>query len=380
LSDTKSSTPGTSPSTSRPEPVRFGYVGCGFVAQTIHIPNFVSLPDCRFVALAEARPGLGREVADRYGIPRVYTSHEELAADPDIEAVGVSGPYSLQGRIAEDLLRAGKHVFMEKPMAVSAARAESLVRAVREGEGRARLMVGYMKRYDPGNLLLKRYADEWRASGEMGRLLLARNHGFGGDWVYAQDPNVPRSVSNAAPPPAPDECPDWLPARWKNAYLGYLQQWTHNINLLRFLLGDQSGSARVTTIDLDGDGMTGILILDIGGVRAVVESGYTKFHAWDEHTQLYFEGGWLRTDAPALMHKETAATVEVYRAGGASGVPPRLTQEFAPPAWSYREEAKAFLRGVRTGEPFPSSAEDTLHDVRLFEAIYQRWLDQKGEI
>ena len=365
---------------SRPEPVRFGYVGCGFVAQTIHIPNFAALPDCRFVALAEARPSLGREVADRYGISRVYASHEELAADPDIEAVGVSGPYSLQGRIAEDLIRAGKCVFMEKPMAVSVARAESLVRAVREGDGKARLMVGYMKRYDPGNLLLKRYADEWRTSGAMGRLLLARNHGFGGNWVYAQDPNVPMSHSRDAPPPAPDECPDWLPASRKDSYLGYLQQWTHNINLLRFLLGDSNGDARVTTIELDEDGMTGILILDVNGVRAVVESGYTKFHSWEEHTQLYFEGGWLKTTAPALMHKETSASVEIYRAGGKNGTPPQLIQEFAPPAWSYREEARAFLQGVRNGKPFPSSAEDTLHDVRLFEAIYRRWLEQKGEI
>ncbi|MCX7591165.1 MAG: gfo/Idh/MocA family oxidoreductase, partial [Kiritimatiellae bacterium] len=54
------------------EPVRFGYVGCGFVAQKIHIPNFCSLPNCRFLALAEVRGDLGRRVAARYGIPRVY--------------------------------------------------------------------------------------------------------------------------------------------------------------------------------------------------------------------------------------------------------------------------------------------------------------------
>src|SRR6476661_5354265 len=104
-------------------PVRFAYVGCGFVGQRIHIPNFASLPDCRFVALAEARPALGAKVAARDGIEKVYRSHEEIARGPEIEAVGVSAPYALQGSIAEDLLRAGKHVFMEKPMAVSVKRA-----------------------------------------------------------------------------------------------------------------------------------------------------------------------------------------------------------------------------------------------------------------
>ena len=42
--------------------------------------------------------------------------------------------------------------------------------------------------------------------------------------------------------------------------------------------------------------------------------------------------------------------------------------------WSYREEAKHFLARIRDGQPFASSAEDTLHDVRLFEDIYKRFL------
>lgn len=352
-------------------PINFAYIGCGFVGQTIHVPNFASLPNCRFLALAEARQELGQEVAARYGIPKVYRSHEEVAADPEVEAVGVSAPYALQGRIAEDLVRAGKHVFMEKPMAVSVARAESIVRAVESGT--ARLMVGYMKRYDTGNLLLKQHLDAWLETGEMGRFLLARNHGFGGNWVYAKDPNVPQSHSDAAAPPAPDECPAWLPPQWHDSYLGYLQQWTHNLNLLRFFLGDTEGTARVATAQLDADGMTGIVVLDINGKRAVVESGYTQFHGWEEHTQIYFQRGWLRTQAPPLMQKEKSATVEIYRAG-ANGRAPQLVEEFPIPAWSYREEAKHFLECLQTGAPFRSAAQDTLHDVRLFEDIYRSFV------
>ncbi len=352
------------------EPVRFGYVGCGFVAQRIHIPNFQALPDCRFLAVAEVRGDLGARVAARYGIPKVYRSHEELAADPEIEAVGVSGPFALQGRIAEDLLRAGKHVFMEKPMAVSVERAESIVGTVK-ATGR-RLMVGYMKRYDPGNLLLKQRLDEWRARGET--VAFARNHGFGGNWVYAQDPNVPQEKSAEPAPPGQNEAPAWLPEKWHKSYLGYLQQWTHNLNLLRFFLDDPGGQTHVTGVHLSSDGMTGVVVLEIAGVRAVVESAYIKYHAWDEHTQIYTSNGWLRTAAPPLMQKEVSATVEIYHAAE-GGQPPRLVQEVPPPAWSYREEAKHFLACVRSGEPFRSSAEDTLHDVRLYEDIYRAVLN-----
>ncbi len=360
-------------------PVRFAYVGCGFVAQNIHIPNFASLPECDFLALAEVRPGLGQQVAQHYGIPRVYASHLEIAADPDIEAVGVSGPYTVQAEIATDLLKAGKHVFMEKPMAVSTQRAEEIVGA--EKESGKRLMVGYMKRYDPGNLLLKARADAWRSSGEAGEVVFARNHGFGGHWTYAQDPNVKVFVGpeTAPPPPAPDECPDWLPEIWKNPYLGYLQQWTHNLNLLRFFLDDREGTARIEDVHLDADGMTGLVVFDIKGTRAVVESAYTQFHAWEENTQIYFKGGWLQTAAPTLMQKNAPASVEIYRATK-NGETAQLTQEFASPQWAYREEAKHFLRGVALDEPFSSSASDTLVDVRLFEAIYHRFLTKRGEI
>jgi predicted dehydrogenase len=351
-------------------PVRFAYVGCGFVGQTIHIPNFASLPNCQFVALAEPRPDLGKRVSERYGIRKLYRSHEEIAGDPEIEAVGVSAPYTLQGPIAHDLLRAGKHVFMEKPMAVSVKRAEAIVEAVRNSS--ARLMVGYMKRYDTGNVLLKKHADEWRASGE--QVVLARNHGFGGNWIYAADPNIPFETSQTPPPPAPaDEYPEWLPEKWRKPYLEYLQQWTHNANLLRFFLGDDGGKTFVKSVQLDVDGLTGVVVLEINGVRAVIESAYTSFHGWDENTQLYFRRGWLRTSAPALTQKETPATVEIYRAAS-EGQPAQSTQEFAGPGWAFREEARHFLDCVRSGAPFRSSAEDTLHDVRLFEEIYRQFI------
>jgi predicted dehydrogenase len=254
-------------------------------------------------------------------------------------------------------------------MGVSVARAEAIIEAGRQGH--ARCMVGYMKRYDSGNLLLKEHLDSWREAGE--RVLLARNHGFGGNWTYGQDANIPEEGSDLPKPPGPDEYPPWLPERWRCPYLGYLQQWTHNLNLLRFFLNDTGGETTVMSVQLDRDGMTGLVVLDTKGARAVVESAYSPFHAWDEHTQIYTDGGWLRAESPPLLHKEQPASVRLYRAA-VRGRPPRYIEEVAPPAWSYREEARHFLSCVRTGEPFRSSAEDTLHDVRLCESIYRQFI------
>jgi predicted dehydrogenase len=353
-------------------------VGCGFVAQNIHIPNFKSLPECDFLAIAEARPELGQKVAEYYGVPRVCSSHTEIAADPDIEAVGVSGPYALQGAIAEDLLRAGKHVFMEKPMAVSVARAQGIVDA--EQKSRKRLMVGYMKRYDSGNVRLKAIADEWRASGEAGNLVYARNHGFGGNWVYAQDPNVAsfKAPEGAAPPPSPDECPDWLPAAWKDAYLGYLQQWTHNLNLLRFFLDDTAGTARVDDVHLGEDGMTGVVVFNINGTRAVVESAYLGFTPGKSTRSSTSRAAGSRPRRRPLMQKNTPAT---WKSTLGARWPESATHaRVRRPAVGLPRGSEALPRGVALDEPFDSSASDTLTDVRLFEEIYREFLSQRGEL
>jgi len=99
--------------------IRLGYVGCGFMAQKVHIPNLCSIPDCELIALAELRQELGRKVQARFGIPRLYPNHQAMLADLEVEAIAVSADLKIQGEIARDALLAGKHVFMEKPMLCS---------------------------------------------------------------------------------------------------------------------------------------------------------------------------------------------------------------------------------------------------------------------
>lgn len=351
--------------------IRIGYVGCGYMAQKVHIPNFHAIPGCELIALAEIRQKLGRQVQARFGIPRLYPDHHAMLSDPDVEAVAVSAAFAVQGQIARDALAAGKHVFMEKPMAVSLEQADAILDAARQSG--KQLMVGYMKRYDAGNELVKNRVDAFRASGELGPITYARNHGFCGNWTAGID--VPMLETDEPKPEAPTVGPQWLPSRYLGQYLGYLQQYTHNVNLLRWFL-DAGDDARVRVVDLDDDGYTGVTVLDVNGTRAVLETGRVSHYRWDEHTQVYFRDGWIKTWAPPLLLKQVPAEVEIYRAGEEQ----TFTQPIPQPAWSwsYRREAEHFVHCLQTGEPFRSSGEDTRTDVRLFEEIFRIHLRQQG--
>ena len=353
------------------EKVRLGYIGCGFMAQKVHIPNFTSIPDCELIGLAEVRTELGKQVQSRFGIPQLYRDHDELAQNADIEAVAVSADFTLQGEIAKDLLLAGKHVFMEKPMAVSVEQAEAIV-AASQKSGK-KLMVGYMKRYDAGNEIVKAKVTQFRETGELGRLTYARNHGFGGDWVCNLD--TPMDGTSETKPSAPAKTPEWIPEQWRGSYLGYLQQYTHNINLMRWFL-DAGDKVSVKAVDLDVNGYSGVVIFDMDGIRVTLETGHVSHYRWDEHSQLYFENGWVHTWAPPLLLKNTPAEVEIYRAGEEQ----EITRPIPRPSWTwaYHREAEYFVANVRNAEPFRSSAEDTLTDVRLFEDIYRIFIEQQG--
>ncbi len=351
------------------EKLRLGYVGCGFMAQRVHMPNIQSIEGCALVAIAEVRSDLGKRVQVKFGVPRLYQDHRELANDREIQAVAVSGHYAGQGEIAIDLLNAGKDVFMEKPMAVSVEQAERILAAERQSG--KRLMVGYMKRYDGGNIMVKKMVDKFRKTGEMGEIRYVRNHGFCGDWAAGLD--TAWEQTDEPKPKGPDIRPAWMPEDIYPRYIGYLQQYTHNVNLVRWFL-NAGDKVKVKTVDLDQKwGMLGVVILDVGGCRAVIESGMVEYHGWDEHTQIYFDKGWIRTEAPPLLLRNAPATVELYQADKGN-----VQSEFFPPSgwtWSYKEEIKHFVECVQTGAPFRSPAKDALTDVRVFEEIYRKYME-----
>jgi predicted dehydrogenase len=139
--------------------VRIGVVGLGYWGPNL-ARNFSRLAELAW--LCDSSPELVRRHAATHPGARTSTSLDDLLADDDLDAVALATPVVTHAALAERVLRAGKHCFVEKPLAQSVEEAERVVQAARES-GRV-LMVGHLLEYHPGVELLKRLID----SGELG--------------------------------------------------------------------------------------------------------------------------------------------------------------------------------------------------------------------
>ncbi len=128
--------------------LKMGIIGCGAIAQIQHLPHLRELSDeFEIAGLCDLSPTLLATVGEAYGVPpeRRFVDYRDLVRG-DVEAVIVcpSGSHAAPSIAAA---RAGKHVFVEKPMCTTVAEAEAMVAAAEKAE--RILMVGYMKRHDP---------------------------------------------------------------------------------------------------------------------------------------------------------------------------------------------------------------------------------------
>lgn len=146
--------------------LQIGLIGAGGYAQAIHIPNLRKLRDtARIRAVATRSGGPAAVVARRESAEYACSDHQQLLADPEIDAVLVATRHASHARIVLDALQAGKHVFVEKPMTTTLADARRIVAA--EAESGCVVRVGFNRRFAPLICEMR------RAIGSEGRRMLS---------------------------------------------------------------------------------------------------------------------------------------------------------------------------------------------------------------
>jgi predicted dehydrogenase len=114
------------------EKVRIGIIGVGQIAK-LHLDNYAKLDTVEVVAAADINEAEVERVAEKYGIPNTYTDFRQAAERDDLDAVDVCLHNNLHMPVVVEVLRSGKHVYCEKPMAgayIDAARMLDVAREV----------------------------------------------------------------------------------------------------------------------------------------------------------------------------------------------------------------------------------------------------------
>ena len=124
--------------------LRIGIVGTGGIAQGRHIPAFLKLADrVEITSVSDINFERAKEVAEKFAIPKVYPTYQEMFAE--VDAVVVCTPNKFHAEIAVEALEAGLHVLCEKPMALTVAECESMITAS-EKSGK-KLAIAYHYRF-----------------------------------------------------------------------------------------------------------------------------------------------------------------------------------------------------------------------------------------
>lgn len=207
-------------------PLRLGLIGCGHIARTVHIPILQSLPQAELVAVAEPERQRREDAARQVPGAEVREGYLELLQMPTVDAVLICLPTALHAEVAEDALHAGKHIYLEKPVAMDVVGARRVLDAWKQADTVG--MIGFNYRFNP----LYQEARRCIEAGRLGEVIAVRS-------VFAA---------------APHTLPDWKRSRQTGGG-ALLDLASHHADLLHFFFGHEVAevSCHVRSLNADED-------------------------------------------------------------------------------------------------------------------------------
>jgi predicted dehydrogenase len=346
------------------DPLRIGLVGCGAIAQIMHLPFLSELPQFRVEALSDLSAETMEQLARRYGVLKTYRDYGDLLQDADVDAVAVLTRD--HAPVATAAASAGKHLFVEKPLCWEPAEGRRLLDAVTANG--VTLQVGYMRRYDPA---YGRMLADVDAMGPI-RFLRLRDY-LGGrsvptdvyTRVQATDFQPPDSRADRA---AVSERLTLAVGEAHAAHVDFfwmlLMLASHDLALLRPLVGRPE---RVLVTHVVGE-MRLVSTLEYAeGVHAVVEFGVWPQHAWfDARLDVYGDETIVSVELSNPWVKYAPSIVTRRRVVDGGPV-----EEFGPVSYreAFRDEWVAFHDCVTNRREPLANGRDALDDVELAAEI-----------
>ena len=326
-------------------PVRVGVVGLGRLGKR-HAENLAyRVPGAALVAACSPVEDELAWAGEALPAPRLYKDYAALLADRDVDAVWLVTPSALHAQQIVDALRAGKHVFCEKPLSLDLAECERVL-AEAERQPHLQATIGFMRRFDPSY----RDAFEKIEAGVIGRPFMVRSQ--------TTDKNDP----------------DGFFVRFAPTSGGiFLDCTVHDIDVARWLLG-KPRARRVFasgTIALHeglrefGDVDNGVAICEFeDGRLAMFYASRTMAHGNDSGSEVIGTAGAL-----SIGHNPRSNRVEITDATGIRNeCTPTFFDRFED---AFLYEARAFVAAVQGGASAGATLADALEATRIGSALRQ---------
>lgn len=318
-------------------PIRTALLGFGRVAELFHLRILARLDGVQVGAVAEADPARRGAACAHAPGAALIADYREILADPAIDAVVICLPTGLHAEAASAAFEAGKHVYLEKPIAADLAGGRRVVDAWR-ASGAVGTM-GFNQRFDPVILGLRQGLDQGRAGTVVGARILLGS-----------------AVRNL---------PGWKRRRATGGGV-LLDLGSHAADLARFLFDQEIGRVSGTLFSARTEEDTASLAMTLSDGR-IVHAELSSAASQESRCEVFGDGGSLVADRYAgtlqlRPPRPPYGRVERVRRGvaGLRSVPSALGRIVRPPrdARSYRAALAAFAEAARTGRRVAPDMED----------------------
>lgn len=343
------------------EKVKIGVVGVGNISEC-HIDAYVENPHVELYAFCDINEARLREMGQRYGITRLYTSEEEMLKSlPELDAVSVCVWNSNHAPCSIMALEAGKHVLCEKPMAYSTAAAQEMLDAAKRS-GKL-LQVGFCCRYGRDAKLI----EDLREEGFFGDIYYAkaaylRRHGNPGGWFCNKDfsaggPMIDLGVHVL-------DLTRYLMGNPKPVSVyGATFEKIHNRPGCKDGVGYTSNGAGKDDICNVEDLATAMVRYENGAVLQI-ETSYDLNLSQDIYSmQLFGDKGGVRISPDLQLYTDIH--------GYMMDLTPANKDYYMDDSRLFNDEIAHFVDCIRNGTPCRAPAEDGVEIMRILDAIYE---------
>ncbi|MBM3237506.1 Gfo/Idh/MocA family oxidoreductase [Candidatus Poribacteria bacterium] len=332
--------------------LKVGLLGCGGIAQIAHLPALRKAENVEFTAICDVAEDLLNLMAKRYEVDTVYTDHRKFLEHADMDAVLLPVAHAFHAPLSIECMRAGKHVLVEKPMAMTVEECEQMVQASEE-TGK-QLQIGCMKRYDPGLQFAQKFVAE-----EMGEKLAV--NGWYCDTVfhmqYVRALALPLRGSSSQRRPEHGGAGD----RHLDMVLGH---GVHAIDTIRFFGGDIV--AVITKVVEKRQGINSTSIFEFAdGACGSFQLICTVKMDWFEGITVHGENGSIMAQI-GFPYYRRASDVKLFDAKRGEYRTPAI-----PDADPYERQLEAFAAAILEGREVSPNAKDGLADQKVMMAVHE---------